>query len=163
MDRVRVSGSWAAAVLIAAVWAATAHGQSQMPQFQYTPPPSSGPSPVSNPDDYFRQQRDFAQNWENKQKQEQQQKVQQTVWWPGGGEPEAPTLEHLMTWGAVALTGLVAVLLVLVGAKVFLRRWSGPADPMKAAMNDPWIRAQRAKSGALPNNPPPPGSSVPRY
>ena len=146
MVRVPNGASWAGAILVGAVWAGAAAGQ-------YTPPAGwqpSGSTPSSDPD-CFQHQKDYADKW--REKQQQQQDQQHSVpWWPGGGEPEAPSLEHLTTWLMVLLVGLTAIIVVWLGARVLLRPRRGPTDPRKVAMSDPWVRAQLGKSGGLPED-----------
>src|SRR5690348_7617703 len=122
MDRVRVGGSWAAAVLIAMAWVTTAHGQVQTPQFQYTPPPSAEPSPVSNPDEYFRREKEYAKNWEDKQNQ-------QPSPWPGYHDPTAgwPSGNTLMTWLEVGFAVLAVGVMGWVGLRAFAH-YARPSD-----------------------------------
>jgi hypothetical protein len=61
---------------------------------------------------------------------------------------------------AVGATIIVAALVVLKVVSEFYLRASGPTDPEKLALTDPWVRAQRAREraagGGGSNDAPPP-------
>ena len=59
-----------------------------------------------------------------------------------------PSPDNLTLGLEFALVIMVLGLLVWVGVRVY-RRVSAPSDPVKAAMNDPWVRAQSARPNDL--------------
>lgn len=121
-----------AVLLACAVLTGPASAQFKPPEYQYTPPPGAQPSPVSNPDDYFRREKDYAKNWSDDQDRQGQQKVdQQLPWLKAVSDFRAPSTEQLTIGAAVLLFLVMGGILLWAGAGSVFRGSSVPGDAAK--------------------------------
>ncbi len=157
MSRVRFGGAWAAVFVFWAAGAGSAFAQYRPPANfpgPVTPPPitvqgPTGPPPGSMPDfdpDYMRHNQEA---WDRNVK-------------PLQTDPGLPPINQavndwlspsqLTTYLEIVLAVGVTVLMFWAGLQIYTR-CARPSDPMKAALNDPWVQAHLARQGMTPDQP----------